>query len=109
MRQRGGGDPQVVRADELPLRRQLSPEDGVNTRDLFGDLDRPHVGLGEAGKALGALVVLGTNCGDDCGWRRDHTRPPTATRANPPSETDSLIAAGTGAEVEARSAPAGIC
>lgn len=44
MRQRGGGDPEVVRADELPLRRQLSPDVGVNTRDLLGDLDRPHAG-----------------------------------------------------------------
>jgi hypothetical protein len=65
--------------------------------------------LGEASKALGALVVLGTNCGDDCGWRRDHTWPPTATRADPPSETDWLMATGTCAEVEACSAPAEIC
>jgi hypothetical protein len=63
--------------------------------------------LGEASKALGALVVLGTNCGDD--WRRDHTWPPTATRADPPSETDWLMATGTCAEVEACSAPAEIC
>ena len=44
MRQRGGGDPEVVRADELPLRRHSSPDVGVNTRDLLGDLDRAHAG-----------------------------------------------------------------
>ncbi len=44
MRQGGGGDPEVVRADELPVRRQLSPDVGVNTRDGLGDLDRSHAG-----------------------------------------------------------------
>ncbi len=42
MRQRGSGDPELVRADEPPLRRQLSPDFGMNTRDLLGDLDRPN-------------------------------------------------------------------
>src|ERR687887_324668 len=41
VRQCGGGDPEVVRADELTFGRQLGPHFGVNPRDLLRDLDRP--------------------------------------------------------------------
>ena len=40
MRQCSSGDPEIVRADELTLGRQLSPNVCMNSRDLFGDLDR---------------------------------------------------------------------
>ncbi len=42
MRQRGGRDPEVVRADELTLGRQLGPDIRVNSRNLLGDLNRPY-------------------------------------------------------------------
>lgn len=42
MRKGGGGDPEIMCADELAVRCQLRPRVGVNARDLLGDFDRTH-------------------------------------------------------------------